>query len=340
MRKLNFIAGAMLLAAPIFADGPMSGWFVGLGGALGTQTGNDIVLANTTDANRNPNGIVKLQMDSKPLFPLLFGGYHADFGTITLSGWYNKSTGTTTAYDPKGYLLLSFGSPLNGYVRANGLWARQESKSHAIDLTFSRDIVKTDKSQFEWMLGLREWKLENTLHANACSNAASGVSCLAQNGTANPYTDLQAVVRENSDSHGFGITIGVKAHYKFNNRFSAASWARFGMLRGSSNLTNQDEGFYGPLPTGTGYSRCDNVYSYCNDFSYGAKRIFQQTDIGAKLIVNFVAGFDGFVGYTFSSFQDGVTSLDYSNGGGGLGPAIRTRNVGYDGVLLGLSYRF
>ena len=335
MRKVTLLAGAMLLAAPLFAAD--TGWFIGLDTTLGSQTGNDVVLANTTDGNRNPNGLVKLSTDSK-VTPRLYGGYRMDFGTVALSVSTSKYSGTTTAYDSKGYLLLSFGSPWNDSYRANGVWAKQESKGHAIDLTFSRDIVKTDKSNFEWMLGLREWKLENTVWANACRDIG-GVSCLAQSATANPYNNAQNVTRENSDSHGIGLTLGLKGHYKFNDRFSAASWVRFGLLHGTASLSNQDEAYYGAGPQP---ARCDNTAnSYCSDFSYGSKRTFQQIDLGGKLIVNFVAGFDGYIGYTFSSYQDGVTSLDYTiNGGYGYGPAIRTRTVGTDGVLLGVSYRF
>ena len=187
------------------------------------------------------------------------------------------------------------------------------------------------------MVGLREWKMENTIWSNACQNDTSGVSCLAQNPNANPYTNVQDTIRENSDSHGIGLTIGLKGHYKFNNRISAASWARFGMLRGTATLGNQDENWFGTRTT----TRCDTTGSYCTDFSYSTRRTFQQMDFGAKLLINIWSGLDGYAGYTFNTYQDGVTSVDYtSNGGAGLGTAIRTRNVGYDGFLLGLSWKF
>ncbi len=333
MRK-TLLAAAALAAAPLFAQG--TGWSVGAFAVIGDQTGNDTVLANTSDANRNPNGFVRLKMDAK-VIPGILVNYKTDMGTWGFSFRGGKADAATNAYQANGYMFPNFGNPWNDQWRFSYIWGRQESKTHAVDFTFARELAKTDKSNFEWVIGLREWKFENTLWANGCLDAA-GIPCNTQSPTANPYTGNQTVYRERSDSKGIGLTFALRGHYKFTDRVSAASWIRYGMLRGTTDLEVQDEAHYGTVVG----ARCDNTTrSYCSDLSTDAKRTFMQTEFGARIDFDIWKGLGAFVGYVFANTNDAVTSLDYTiSGGYGFGPALRTRTVGHNGFLLGANWKF
>lgn len=316
MKKLGLLA--LVLSLPALAQAPQ--FHVALSGQFGDYTGPSEQLAIRAYNNSGPttyNGEVSTyDMKSKTPLQLDLGIQNGD-DDFVLSYWAGKAKGdgTFVADSANGYY-----SPYADFLSNIGMsQGNSEVKAHTIDLTWTRTFVKNDKGSLAFSLGLREFKVERHMF-------------LDQWDTTTPTMLHMGYDRIDATSKGFGLSAGLHGRYTFTDRVWLTGGMQVAMTNGKNDFQWQES--YDPAYA-AGYGT-----PYYQATLNGQKTTSVQIDADVKLNFNFVAGFDGFVGYRMKSFQNvlgndtvGVYGYEYTTQ---FGPAT----VGFNGAIVGVAYRF
>lgn len=314
MKKLSFLA--LALALPALAQAPQ--FHVALSGQFGDYTGPSEQLALRAYNNSGPRSYngepVTYDMKSKTPLQLDLGIQNGD-DDFVLSYWAGKAKGNGSfTADSANYYYSPYGDFLNNLGMSNG---NSEVKAHTLDVSWIRTFVKNDKGSLAFSIGLREFKVERHMFLDQFDTSAP----MRHMG----YDQIDAT------SKGFGLTAGLNGRYNFTERVWLTGGVKLAMTNGKNDFMYQEN--YDPA-----YSVQGNPYYQAT--LNGQKATSVQMDSEIKLNVNFVAGFDGFIGYRMKSFQnvlgnDSGTVYGYENI-----PQFGPTTVGFNGIVVGVGYRF
>ena len=319
MKKLSLLA-LTLCCLPAMAQAPQ--FHVALSGQFGNFTGESELLAVESYQN-TPRGYgspaITYDMKSKTPLQLDLGITSGD-DDFTLSYWSGKAKGNGTFNDPnladQVYYTIPYGE-YYGYQIGQTMGG-SEVKAHTLDIAWTRTFVKNDKGSLGFSFGLREYKIERNTSLDLWDTSTP----LKHEGTD----------RITATSKGFGLLVGMNARYNFTERVWMTGGLKLAMTDGKNDF-DYTETYDPAFSTG-------NRAPYLEVALAGQKQTSLQTDMDLKLNVNFVAGFDGFVGYQMKSFRDVLGN----DAGGAYGyntiPNFTPRTVGFNGVVVGLAYRF
>lgn len=305
MRK-SLLAVAALCAAPLFAG--ETGWFVGAAAGFEKVGNNDQIVAVPLDANGNTNGaLLKLDYGSS-VSPVIWAGYKTGMGTFRMTYWGYSEKASLTAQNALGFQTAFGDENQLGDSYANRVDAASELKSHTIDLSFSREMVKTERSNWNWSVGLRHWKTEQTSDMVNDWVPASGA-----------FDDR---VIQGSDAKGVGFTAGITGNYHFTEKFHASTSIGFAYLVGS---------------TDSAYWESDMTEWYT--VSADTDHAYRQTSLGAKLAWDVWSGLSLAVGYHFKHMDNAVDTIDFGGYGGNL-MRVQSTGVSFNGFTLGANWKF
>jgi len=294
MKKLGLIAA--ILALPALAQAPQ--FHVALSGQFGDYTGPSEQLATRAYTNSGPSAYngepITYDMKSKTPLQLDLGIQNGD-DDFVLSYWAGKAkgNGTFTADTANTYY-----SPYADFLSSIGMsQGNSEVKAHTLDISWIRTFVKNDKGSLAFSLGLREFKVERHMF-------------LDQWDTTTPTMQHMGYDQIDATSKGFGLTAGLSGRYTFSDRVWLTGGVKLAMTNGKNDFEYQ-ESYYPSYSSSYGTP-------YIQATLNGQKTTSVQMDSEIKLNVNFVAGFDGFVGYRMKSFQnvlgnDSGTIYGYEN---------------------------
>jgi hypothetical protein len=334
MRKLLLAAaGALCLTAPALADGAKLNGFYLAGEVSWTRVSNDdMIVATPIDLAGNPTGeLVSMDFGTKPSYKVIAGYRHETWGDFSLSYWgYSHDTGVNVANNAG--FLPDFANPFNGQTFLNQIDGRATLRTRMVDFTWGRQFAKTDKSEWDWSIGLRHWTLEQTQQFNGCQYLGLTCSYVGQ-GSPDPVTLYPYQFEnnyQNSDSRAIGLTFGINARMHFTERFWASSSIKFAYLSGHTDAKNFDRNYYmTPPPDGATYH--DDLSST------GKNRTFNQIEADARLNWNFVAGWNGFVGYQFKKLENAITTIGNGNAYN-FDSSTHRHDLNMDGFVAGMSY--
>lgn len=335
MRKILLAAaGAVLLAAPARAgDTKLEGWYVaGEAAWLGVDN-NDLIVATPSDAAGNPSGeLVGMNLDTSLAYKAAIGFKNAEWGDFSVSFWSYSNDAMVSADSNNGY-YPNFGSPYNNsyfdpstgafesafYNHVDG---RVELKSMMLDFVWARPFAKTERSEWEWAVGLRYWNFKQTEWRNGCRYVGGGCTF------AFPYrfeNDMQS-----SDARGTGLTLGINGRMNFSERVWASSSLKFAYLGGRVNARHQVTNYW-PYPDPSTY--------YFDDLSAQRKsRTYTQVEADIRINCNIIHGLNAFVGYQFKKLDDAVTTIGHGNNVFTFDSTPRDHNISMNGAVVGLSY--
>ena len=311
MKKLGLIAA--ILALPALAQAPQ--FHVALSGQFGDYTGPSEQLAirayggTPTGYNGEP---FTYDMKSKTPLQLDLGIQNGD-DDFVLSYWAGKAKGNGTFTPPDSQTYYGpYADFLNSVGHDEG---KSEVKAHTLDISWIRTFVKNDKGSLAFSLGLREFKVERHMFLDQWDTSLTHMG----------YDQIDAT------SKGFGLTAGLSGRYSFTDHVWLTGGVKLAMTNGKNDFEYQES--YYPSYSNSGVP-------YVQATLNGQKTTSVQMDSEIKLNVNFVAGFDGFVGYRMKSFQnvlgnDSGTTYGYENV-----PVFGPTTVGFNGVIVGVGYRF
>jgi hypothetical protein len=318
MKKQSILVAALALSLPALAQAPQ--FHVALSGQFGDYTGPSEQLAIRAYSNSGPSGYngepFTYDMKSKTPLQLDLGIQNGD-DDFVLSYWAGKAKGDGTfTADAANYYYAPYGDFLNNLGMSNG---NSEVKAHTLDISWIRTFVKNDKGSLAFSLGLREFKVERHMF-------------LDQWDTTTPTMQHMGSDQIDATSKGFGLTAGLSGRYTFTESLWLTGGVKLAMTNGKNDFEYQEN--YDPAYSG-GYAN-----PYYQATLNGQKTTSVQMDTEVKLNMNFVAGFDGFIGYRMKSFQnvlgnDSGTVYGYENI-----PQFGPTTVGFNGVIVGVAYRF
>ncbi len=316
MKKLGLLA--LSLCLPALAQD--SHFHAALSGQFGDYTGPSEQLAIRAYSNGAPysyNGEpFTYDMKSKTPLQLDLGIQNGD-DDFVLSYWAGKAKGNGTFTPPDTQRYYGpYADYLNNLGMSNG---NSEVKAHTLDISWTRTFVKNDNGSLAFSLGVREFKLERHMF-------------LDQFDTTTPTMRHMGYDQIDATSKGFGLTAGLSGRYTFTQRVWLTGGVKLAMTNGKNDFEYQEN--YDPA-----YSTNSGT-PYIQATLHGQKTTSVQMDSEIKLNVNFVAGFDGFIGYHMKSFQnvlgtDSGTVYGYNNI-----PVFGPTTVGFNGIILGVGYRF
>lgn len=318
MKKLSLLA--LSLCLPAFAQAPQ--FHAALSGQFGDYTGPSEQLAIHSATYAVPysyNGQpATYDMKSKTPLQLDLGIKNGD-DDFVLSYWAGKAKGNGTFVAPVAANSYYYG-PYADYLNQLGMsHGQSEVKAHTLDLSWARTFVKGDKGSLAFSLGLREFKIERHM-------------LLDQWDTTTPTMRHMGYDKIDATSKGFGLTAGLSGRYTFTDRVWLDGGFKLAMINGKNDF------FYGES-----YDPAYNA-NYASPLVQvglnGAKATSVQMDSEVKLNVNFVAGFDGFIGYRMKSFQNVLGNDSGSTYGYNNVPVFGATTAGFNGVIVGAAYRF
>ncbi|HXC15861.1 MAG TPA: hypothetical protein VNV60_00320 [Holophagaceae bacterium] len=315
MKKLALLA--LALSLPALAQAPQ--FHVALSGQFGDYTGPSEQLALRSYPNSGPSAYngepASYDMKSKTPLQLDLGIQNGD-DDFVLSYWAGKAKGdgTFTADSASTYY-----GPYSDFLNQLGMSkGNSEVKAHTLDVSWIRTFVKNDKGSLAFSLGLREFKIERHMR-------------LEQWDTSSPMQHMGYDAID-ATSKGFGLTAGLSGRYTFTERVWLTGGFKLAMTNGKNDFEYQEN--YDPA------SRSNTATPYYQATLNGQKTTSVQMDSEIKLNVNFVAGFDGFVGYRMKSFQNVLGNDSGSVYGYENIPHFGPDTVGFSGIIVGAGYRF
>jgi hypothetical protein len=315
MKKLSLLALALTL--PALAQDPQ--FHVALSGQFGDYTGPSEQLALRSYATSGPSAYngepVAYDMKSKTPLQLDLGVQSGD-DDFVLSYWAGKAKGDGTfTADAANRYYSPYGDFLNNLGMSNG---NSEVKAHTLDISWIRTFVKNDKGSLAFSLGLREFKVERHMYLDQWDTSAPMLHM--------GYDQIDAT------SKGFGLTAGFSGRYTFTDRVWLTGGVKLAMTNGKNDFEYQQN--YDPA------YNSGNATPYYQATLNGQKTTSVQMDSEIKVNVNFVAGFDGFIGYRMKSFQNVLGNDSGSVYGYDNIPQFGPATVGFSGIIVGAGYRF
>ena len=319
MKKLTLLA--LSLCLPALAQTPQ--FHVALSGQFGNFTGLSEGLAiqgydGTPGAQGYGAAPVTYDMKSKTPLQLDLGITNGD-DDFTLSYWAGKAKGNGSFTAPVGgntQYYSPYASYLNQIGMSNG---NSEVKAHTLDIIWTRTFVKNDKGSLAFSFGLREFKVERNMFLDQWGTGSSPL----------PHMGNDQI---SATSKGFGLLAGLSGRYTFTDRVWLTGGMKFAMTDGKNDFSYTET--YDPA-----YS-AGRRNPYLQVALDGQKQTSLQVDMDLKLNVNFVAGFDGFVGYQVKSFRDVLGNDAGAAYGSNTLSNNAPRTVGFNGVVVGVGYRF
>ncbi|HET6330096.1 MAG TPA: hypothetical protein VFF76_04840 [Holophagaceae bacterium] len=315
MKKLALLT--LALSLPALAQAPQ--FHVALSGQFGDYTGSSEQLAIRARSNSAPyayNGEpATYDMKSKTPLQLDLGIQNGD-DDFVLSYWAGKAKGNGTfTADSANTYYGPYADYLNQLGMSNG---NSEIKAHTLDISWIRTFVKNDKGSLAFSLGLREFKVERHMF-------------LDQWDTSTPMQHM-GYDQIDATSKGFGLTAGLSGRYTFTERVWLTGGVKLAMTNGKNDFEYQED-YYPSFTTNTATPMLQATLN-------GQKATSVQMDSEIKLNVNFVMGFDGFVGYRMKSFQNVLGSDSGTVYGYNSVPVFGPTTVGFNGIIVGVGYRF
>lgn len=317
MKKQSLLIAALALSLPALAQAPQ--FHVALSGQFGDYTGPSEQLAIRAYSSGGPSAYngepVTYDMKSKTPLQLDLGIQNGD-DDFVLSYWAGKAKGDGTFTRPD---TQTYYSPYSDFLSNLGMSnGNSEVKAHTLDISWIRTFVKNDKGSLAFSLGLREFKIERHMF-------------LDQWDTSGPMQHMGAD-QIDATSKGFGLTAGLSGRYTFTERVWLTGGMKLAMTNGKNDFEYQEN--YDPAYSG------GNATPYYQATLNGQKTTSIQMDSEVKLNVNFVAGFDGFIGYRMKSFQNVLGNDSGSVYGYENIPQFGPTTVGFNGIIVGVAYRF
>ena len=315
MKKLSLLV--LTLCLPALAQD--SHFHAALSGQFGNFTGLNGVLA-VTDYNSATStyGGPTYTYDVKSKTPIQLDlGITSGDNDYTLSYWGGKAKGDGAFVSPN--TSNTYYSPYSDYLSSIGHdQGNTEVKAHTLDITWNRTFVKNDKGSLAFSLGLREFKIEQN-------------TFIDQWDTTTPTNLHMGYDQVDASTKGVGLTVGLNGRFDFSDRMWLTGGVKLAMVDAKSDFHY----------TGGYYPSYSTPYVYSEIQDNGQKQTSTQMDAELKLNFNFVAGFDGFVGYRMKSFGEALGSSNFSgyynyNAWTNFTP----RTLGFNGIIVGVAYRF
>ena len=305
MKKQSFLAAALVLgaAAPAFAQDFRVGVQLG-----SMKTTGDSAPFDSRIIGVSPNQTFQTTNFDQPTQTPLSLDLAIIKGDDEWSLTFLNTKKKTSRSDANASTGVYFGD--STLLTTAGLMGSRELKATLVDFAWKRTMMKGDSGSFAVSAGLRYSKQsdERTFQITDAALNPTGTS-----------------IHEKGEGTGFGLTAGIHGRMNFTEQF----WMSTGFTAALLDNTDKTSDYSLIQPAGTTTFQADDVH-----------QSLLQTDAYLRFNVNFVKGFNGYLGYEVRDFnKDGARThapalyADYE----GLG---KTSGFGLAGVTLGLSYTF
>jgi hypothetical protein len=301
MNKSMFIS--MLLVAGVGLQA-QDGFRVGLAYGSMKTTGPATNLAFNFTGVASNQSINSYNYDQPTQTPLTLNlGLVKGDDEFSLSYMDSNKTSTrdlSSATNPYGISV-----PLGSGISAN-IHGSQRLKVSTIDLAWKHAFMKSNAGALAFSAGLRSFDISDEFHSVGTSASGAPTQALHAKGKGS----------------GFGLTAGIHSRLNFNDRV----WLTSGFTMAQLDTTVKSDQFAVLTTTATTQIPSEDRHEST-----------LQTETYLRLNVNFVRGFDGFVGYEVKNFGNDTAKVINTYTQAGI---YTTSGFGLAGFTAGLSYTF
>jgi hypothetical protein len=184
-------------------------------------------------------------------------------------------------------------------------------EAQVVDLDWRHRVAVVGSTTFTWGMGLRFGSFKHEAPVTIYNTPGE--------------TPINTVTVK-GESSAFGLSTGLEAHTQISDRFWFEGGLKVAFLEGNVKGSLRIDDLTPPVTSNIDYQQS------------GEKVHLFQTQAHARLGMNFMRGFDGYVGYEIRTFDPASTQFQYP---GPLGLQIhQVKGFGLAGVTLGATYRF
>ncbi len=193
---------------------------------------------------------------------------------------------------------------------ANRIDSSTRLESQVVDLDWRHRVAEVGSTTFKWSMGLRYGSFKNEAPVTLYNT---------------PGETPTNTITLKGESSAFGLTTGLEAHTQLADRFWFEGGVKVAFLEGSLKGSFRIDDLTPPVTSNIDYQQSEKVHLF-------------QTQAYARVGMNFMRGFDGYVGYEIRTFDPASAESQYP---GALGSQVhQTKGFGLAGFTLGATYRF